>query len=116
MPGEIKKKIQKNGFIFRETDNLKSEIKNLDVLYMTRVQKERFADMSEYEKVKSYYQLNNDLASDAKDNMIIMHPLPVAAGEIAAGMDGDKRSIYLSEQLENGLYARMALLDLILNK
>ena len=79
---------------------------------MTRIQKERFEDVQEYEKVKNCYQLNAKNLGVAKDNMIAMHPLP-RAGEIDEEIDFDPRSAYF-RQINNGLYVRMALLETIL--
>jgi aspartate carbamoyltransferase catalytic subunit len=83
---------------------------------MTRVQRERFSDLNEYEKLKSYFILDSTLMKKAKNEMVVMHPLPIAAGEISFDLDEDKRSFYLNQELRNGLYLRMALLDLILRK
>jgi len=98
MPLEIKEKI----------------IPQIDVLYVTRVQKERFSNLSDYERWKSFYVINQDVLKKAKKNMILMHPLPIAAGEIDRSLDSDPRALYLRRQLLNGLYLRMALLDLVL--
>ncbi|MBI4991098.1 aspartate carbamoyltransferase [Candidatus Gottesmanbacteria bacterium] len=116
MPEEIKKIIKSSGTNFSETDNLSSVISESDVIYMTRVQKERFTDITEYERLKSFYMLEKKMLNNAKKRVIIMHPLPIAAGEISNDLDTDLRSVYLKEQLSNGLYLRMALLDLILRR
>lgn len=116
MPDEIKKRIKSSGVKFIETDNLNSVIPEDDVIYMTRVQKERFTDLAEYERLKSFYILSKSMIGSAKKKMIIMHPLPIAAGEINNDLDKDPHSLYLKEELSNGLYLRMALLDLILRK
>jgi len=84
----------------------------VDVLYMTRIQKERFADMAEYEKVKWSYRLNASQLSNVKDRMIVMHPLP-RAEEIAFEVDGTKHAKYF-RQMWYGLLTRMALLASIL--
>lgn len=99
-----------------ETDSLADKISTTDVLYITRVQKERFSDLQEYDRLKSYYRVDKKLLMKAKKEMIIMHPLPIAAEEITSQIDTDRRAVYLKNQLSNGLYLRMALLDLILNK
>lgn len=116
MPQELKKKINTMGTNIKETESLSDVIPQSDVIYMTRVQKERFADLAEYEKLKSYYQLDRKMMEKAKQNSLVMHPLPIAAGEINNDLDNDPRSVYLNKQLSNGLYLRMALLDLILRK
>lgn len=114
MPLGITSKIRKTSSV-RETENLLSAISGSDVVYMTRVQKERFEYPAEYEKLKNFYILDRKIMSQAKKEVIVMHPLPIAAGEISAELDDDPRSLYLKDQLKNGLAVRMALLDLILN-
>ena len=116
MPADIIENIQKRNIKILETSNLDEVLAQTDVLYVTRVQKERFEDISEYEKLKSYYIVDKKKLKTAKKKMIIMHPLPIAAGEIQNEVDSDPRSVYLNSQLSNGLYLRMALLDLILNR
>lgn len=98
-----------------ETTKLSDVIKDTDVLYVTRVQKERFTDLDTYEKVKYYYVITPEVLKQAKKNMIVMHPLP-RVGEIAMEVDLDKRAVYLTEQMVGGMYIRMALLALILKK
>jgi len=115
MPEEVRKKVQESGANIYEGQNLSDVLKDLDVMYVTRVQKERFSDISEYERLKNAYVITPEILSKAKKNMIVMHPLP-RVGEISTEIDSDSRSIYLTEQLRNGLYARMALLRLILLK
>ena len=114
MPYEITVKIKKSSSVF-ETSKLSETISVSDVIYMTRVQKERFENPAEYEKLKSFYRLDKSLLTRAKKEVIIMHPLPIAAGEISPELDDDSRSLYLREQLQNGLAVRMVLLNLILN-
>ncbi len=116
MPQNIKNKINKSGIKYKEIDDLKNVISESDVVYMTRVQKERFTDLDEYERLKSSYILSKSMISSAKKDMIIMHPLPIAAGEINNDLDANPHSLYLNVELSNGLYLRMALLDLILRK
>lgn len=116
MPRDIVTNISNNGNRVAEDSNLESVISSSDVIYMTRVQKERFTDLNEYEKLKSYFILDSTLMKKAKKEMIVMHPLPIAAGEISFEIDDDKRAYYLNQELKNGLYLRMALLDLILRK
>ena len=95
------------------TDLLK-EIPNLDVLYMTRVQKERFDDILEYERLKDIYILDVEKMKLAKENMLILHPLP-RVDEIADEVDDDPRAVYF-EQALYGMYGRMALMLTILSK
>ena len=81
-----------------------------DVLYVTRIQKERFEDPSLYENVKDLYIINNSTIKNCKESMIIMHPLP-RVNEIAVEVDNDPRAMYF-KQMEFGMYMRMALLAL----
>ena len=85
-----------------------------DVLYVTRVQKERFTDEAVYESVKGAYVLTPEIMKTAKDQMIVMHPLP-RVGEISIDFDSDPRAAYF-RQMEYGLYVRMALLAMVLGK
>jgi aspartate carbamoyltransferase catalytic subunit len=86
------------------------------VWYWTRVQKERFESLSEYEKVKHAFVLTTKLLEEkASKDTILMHPLP-KVGEIEAAVDEDPRAIYLNEEIRNGLYVRMALMGLVLGK
>lgn len=93
-------------------DNLERTIGELDVLYVTRVQKERFPDLSEYERVRGSFIINVETLENTKDGMIIMHPLP-RVGEIDYKVDDLKQARYF-EQAKNGVWTRMAILDLIL--
>ena len=85
-----------------------------DVLYVTRVQKERFEDPDLYESVKSAFVITPETMKSAKENMIVMHPLP-RVGEISMEVDDDPRAAYF-RQMEYGLYVRMALLAMVLGK
>lgn len=116
MPADVLKVLKSTLKAVNETESLKDEVGSSDVLYVTRVQKERFSDLIEYERLKSFYIVDKNLLQKAKNDMLIMHPLPIAAGEINNDVDSDSRSVYLNKQLSNGLYLRMALLDLVLNK
>ena len=91
-----------------ETDELESSMADLDVLYMTRVQKERFFNEADYIRLKDTYVLNPEKMKKANDNMIILHPLP-RVNEISPAIDSDKRACYFKQVL-NGKYARMALI------
>ena len=85
-----------------------------DFWYWTRVQKERFSDLKEYERTKHAFIVTKKLFQEkAKKNMILMHPLP-RVGEIETEIDSDPRAVYLTEEMRNGMYVRMALLSLIL--
>jgi carbamoyl-phosphate synthase/aspartate carbamoyltransferase/dihydroorotase/carbamoyl-phosphate synthase/aspartate carbamoyltransferase len=98
----------------RETHDVADVIENADVLYVTRVQKERFSDMAQYEEVKDFYAITPELLKKAKKKMIVMHPLP-RVGEIRDAIDSDPRAAYF-RQVQNGMYIRMALLAAVLGK
>lgn len=98
----------------RETHDAAEVIENADVLYVTRVQKERFTDLAQYEEVKGQYEITPHLLERAKERMIIMHPLP-RVGEIHYAVDHDPRAAYF-RQVKNGMYIRMALLAAVLGK
>ncbi|HZJ18437.1 MAG TPA: aspartate carbamoyltransferase [Patescibacteria group bacterium] len=107
---------KKEGIKLIEINSEKEMPKNTNFWYWTRVQKERFKNAKEYEKVKNSFVLNNKLINDfASKNTILMHPLP-RVGEILTEVDLDPRALYLTNQMENGMYTRMALLTLILGK
>ncbi len=106
---EIKKRLS-----FTESTNLEEYIDDLDVLYVTRIQKERFPDEEEYLKVKGSYIIGLDLLQKMKDDAIILHPLP-RVDEISIDVDKTKHAKYF-EQAEYGKYTRAALLGLILNE
>lgn len=95
-----------------EREDLSPAIQDIDVLYVTRIQKERFPDPLEYEKVKGYYRIDKSLLERGKDELIVMHPLPRIT-EIAPDVDETPYSWYFKE-VRHGLYVRMALLALIL--
>jgi aspartate carbamoyltransferase catalytic subunit len=108
MPQEYKIYCKEHGIKFEEhTDFNEQVIADADILYMTRVQKERFSDLMEYERVKNVYILKNDMLGSAKENMKIMHPLP-RVNEIAYDVDENPHAYYI-QQAKNGLYAREAI-------
>ena len=108
MPQEYKLYCKEHGIKFEEhTDFNEQVIADADILYMTRVQKERFSDLMEYERVKNVYILKNDMLGSAKENMKIMHPLP-RVNEIAYDVDENPHAYYI-QQAKNGLYAREAI-------
>lgn len=115
MPPGIVNELKRGGAKVEEVTDLAAVIGQLDVIYMTRVQKERFADPAQYEELKDVYVLSGALLSFARPRAVVMHPLP-RIGEILREVDKDPRAIYFSEEVRNGLYVRMALLDLILRK
>jgi len=114
LPSEVKEELLAAGRAVTETDTLEQVIETVDVLYVTRVQKERFRDLSEYEAVKDYYEITPELMRRAKARMVLMHPLP-RVGEIHYDVDDDPRAAYF-RQMENGMYIRMALLAAVLGK
>ncbi len=114
MPMVIMNEIIDSGMDVRETHDVADVIENVDVLYVTRVQKERFTDLAQYEEVKDQYEITPELMKKAKDKMVVMHPLP-RVGEIHYNVDHDPRAAYF-RQVKNGMYIRMALLAAVLGK
>lgn len=109
MPNEYKSFCEENGIRYSEHIDFSPEVINSsDIIYMTRVQRERFADIMEYERVKDLYNLNNSMLGGAKENMKILHPLP-RVNEIAQDVDDNPHAYYF-EQAKNGLYARQAII------
>ena len=108
MPDVIKKDLRKQGAVISETQNLEDVVGDIDVLYITRIQKERFPDPEEYQKVAGSYRVTEELLSSARDNLIIMHPLP-RVDEIHPAVDSTKYARYF-EQSFYGVPVRMALL------
>ena len=109
MPDEYKLYCRDNGIKYIEhTEFTEETINQADILYMTRVQKERFSDLMEYEKVKNVYILKNDMLTNARDNMRILHPLP-RVNEIEYDVDENPHAYYI-QQAQNGLYAREAII------
>ena len=100
--------IQKKNIEFKEVERLDDVIEELDILYMTRIQKERFFNEEEYLRLKDSYILDGEKMKHAKDDMIVMHPLP-RVNEISMEVDNDKRASYFKEA-ECGMYVRMALM------
>lgn len=114
MPEEYKIYCHQHNIRFTEGTDLNEDvISTADILYMTRVQKERFTDLMEYERVKDAYILGADMLTRAKDNMKILHPLP-RINEIKADVDDNSHAYYF-QQAQNGLYAREALICDVLN-
>ncbi|MEI8270441.1 MAG: aspartate carbamoyltransferase [bacterium] len=110
---EYRKYLKDNNVNFIETNSLDECLPKVDVLYMTRVQKERFIDVAEYEKVKDSFLLKMEHVNKLKSDAIILHPLP-RVNEIDTEIDKDKRAAYF-RQAQNGLYVRMALLLYVFN-
>ncbi len=114
MPEHIIEEVKQKGIEQHAYFNLEEVIGESDVLYVTRVQKERFSDNSEYESVKDAFVISHETLEMAKEEMIVMHPLP-RVGEITMEVDEDPRAAYF-RQMEYGLYVRMALLAMVLGK
>lgn len=113
MPDEYKLYCKQHGIKYVEhTDFNEDIIAEADILYMTRVQKERFSDLMEYERVKNVYILKKDMLCKARQNMKILHPLP-RVNEIAYDVDEDPHAYYI-QQAQNGLYAREAIISDVL--
>ena len=109
MPSYIKEEVlEANGIPYREVERLEDVMSDLDVLYMTRVQKERFFNEEDYVRLKDFYILNNQKMELAKDDMIVMHSLP-RVNEISVEVDKDPRAAYF-RQVQYGVYVRMALI------
>lgn len=108
VPDYIKREMGKNNIKYMETKKLEEVIGDLDILYMTRVQRERFFNEEEYIRLKDSYVLDKDKMENAGKNMIILHPLP-RVNEIAYEVDDDPRACYF-KQAKYGMYAREALI------
>lgn len=115
LPGYIKKEvIEKNGMEYTETADLVSAMPDIDVLYMTRVQKERFFNEDDYLRLRDSYILIPDKLEYAKKTLKILHPLP-RVNEISTKIDGDERACYF-KQVKNGKFIRMALILMLLSE
>ncbi len=109
MPEQYKMFCKEKGITYTEQRELTEEaIKDSDILYMTRVQKERFSDLFEYEKVKNVYTLRNKMLENTKENLRVLHPLP-RVGEIDNDVDDNEKAYYF-QQAKNGMYARQAVI------
>jgi carbamoyl-phosphate synthase/aspartate carbamoyltransferase len=113
MPATVRDSLKKAGMEVKEYHELIPDlVASSDVLYCTRVQKERFADLNEFEKLKDSFIIDHSVLKNAKSHMVVMHPLPRNA-EIGEEVDYDQRAAYF-RQMKYGLYCRMALLALVL--
>lgn len=109
MPAKYKKFCDELGITYRESVDFSQEIINeTDILYMTRVQRERFTDLMEYERTKSLYTLHNAMLANSKPNLRVLHPLPRVT-EISQDVDDNPKAYYF-QQAKNGLYARQAII------
>ncbi len=112
MPNEYKRFLDSKNIKYEEHSDLAENILDSDIVYMTRVQRERFADPLEYEKVKNVYILNNAMLDGTKDNLKILHPLP-RVNEIDEDVDNNSKAYYFPQAL-NGVFARQAIMAKIL--
>ncbi|HRX59316.1 MAG TPA: aspartate carbamoyltransferase [Eubacteriales bacterium] len=108
MPAFVKEELDAKGIPYRETTDLVGNISQLDVLYMSRVQRERFISEEEYLRLKDFFVLTEEKMALAGPNLIVMHPLP-RVNEIAPEVDNDARAVYF-DQVKFGMYVRMALI------
>jgi aspartate carbamoyltransferase catalytic subunit len=112
MPLEYKMYLDSIGLKYKETSDLADNISDADIIYMTRVQRERFSDPLEYEKVKNVYVLRNNMLQNTKPNMKVLHPLP-RVNEIHIDVDDNPKAYYFPQAL-NGVFTRMAIMASIL--
>lgn len=113
VPEEYKVFCKKNGISYSESTELTNNFNDADILYMTRVQKERFLDLMEYEQVKNVYTLKSNMLQNSKPNLKILHPLP-RVNEIDQDVDKSPKAYYF-QQAQNGLYIRQAIMSKVLN-
>lgn len=114
MPAEVTEKLTAQGVTVEETTDLSAALKKADVLYMTRIQKERFADPEEYERLKGSYVLTREMVETINPHLTVLHPLP-RVNEITTDVDNLSGAAYF-RQARNGVFARMALLALVSGK
>ncbi len=112
MPEKYLKELDEAGIKYSETKDFMEHINDVDIIYMTRVQRERFDDIEEYERVKDAYILKADMLSGCKDNMKVLHPLP-RVNEIDTDVDNTPYAYYF-EQTRNGLFTRMAIISYLM--
>ncbi len=112
LPSVVKKYIKDAGLNYHQYTEIEDIVEKVDILYMTRIQRERFADPMEYERVKNSYILKNEMLANSKPNMRVLHPLP-RVNEIEEAVDKNPKAYYF-QQARNGVYVREALLALIL--
>ncbi len=114
LPSSVKRHIKEKNLVYHQYTELDEVIPKVDILYMTRIQQERFADPLEYERVKNAYILRNEMLEDSKKNLRVLHPLP-RVNEITEDVDSNPKAYYF-QQAQNGVYVRQALLATILGK
>ena len=108
MPNYVKEEIDTRNAQYVETRDLEAAIPELDILYMSRVQRERFVSEEEYLRLRDFFILTEEKMAKAKEDMIVMHPLP-RVNEIAVEVDADPRAVYF-HQVKFGMFVRMALI------
>jgi len=114
LPSSVKRYIKDKNLEYHQYTEMDQVIPNVDILYMTRIQQERFSDPLEYARVKNAYILKNSMLDKSKKNLRIMHPLP-RVNEITEDVDDNSKAYYF-QQAKNGVYVRQALLSLILDQ
>jgi aspartate carbamoyltransferase catalytic subunit len=114
MPEEITSNLKQKGIWIEETENLEKAASQSALIYMTRIQKERFTDLSEYERVKGSYVINSEFLKKLKKKITILHPLP-RVDEISSDVDTYSGAAYF-RQVRNGVFVRMALLAMVMGK
>ncbi|MBI9036006.1 MAG: aspartate carbamoyltransferase [Bacteroidales bacterium] len=112
LPSAVKQHIKDANLEYHQYTELSDIMDKVDILYMTRIQRERFSDPMEYEKVKNSYVLKNSMLEESKENLKVLHPLP-RVNEIDIDVDSNSKAYYF-QQAENGVYVRQALLAAIL--
>lgn len=112
LPSSVKQYIKDSNCNYHQYQDINEAINKVDILYMTRIQRERFADPIEYERVKDAYILSNDMLANTKSNLKILHPLP-RVNEITEDVDDNPKAYYF-QQAQNGVYVRQALMASIL--
>ena len=113
IPDYITEMLRDKQIPYEEVIRLEEKMPELDILYMTRVQKERFFNEEDYIRLKDFYILNKKKLRKAPENMLILHPLP-RVNEISVDVDDDPRAVYF-KQAQYGVYVRMALILTLLN-
>ena len=112
MPRKYIEMLDRDGIPYRQVSRIEDGLNECDILYMTRVQQERFPDMAEYEKVKDVYRLTASMLGSVRPGMKVMHPLP-RVGEIAEDVDNTPYAYYF-QQAGGGMYVRMAIISYLL--
>jgi aspartate carbamoyltransferase catalytic subunit len=112
LPSSVKMHIKEKNLTYHQYTDMEEVIPSADVLYMTRIQRERFSDPLEYERIKNSYNLHHEMIANTKDNFRVLHPLP-RVNEIDINVDASPKAYYF-EQALNGVYVRQALMALIL--